>query len=431
MAHRFKEYQPYKGDIQRRVNGSMVALETGTAFAYSIDKLQDRGKFFIDPGEDVYMGQVVGEHVHDNDLVVNVAKAKQLTNVRASGSDEKARIIPKTVMSLEECLEYIKEDEYLCVCEKLSSTIRSANVQIRNKQILSIALPSIVSNITVPLLGLIDTSITGHMGSAAYIGAVAIGSMLFNTLYWLFSFLRLSTSGLTSQALGRGDNDEVVRLLTSSLLGALAIALVLVVMQLPLLWLGLWIMAPTEEIAQLGLFCLNGWFIGMQNSRIPMVVAITQNVVNILASLFFVYALNMKVEGVALGTLIAQWCGFIVSLINARRLSPSTLHLSPSTFHLPPSIFHHLSLNSSLFLRTLCLVSVMLFFTSAGSWQGATLLAVNTILMQMFLLVSYVMDGFANAAEAMSGKFYGAADNDAEDVRWYLLLPTSLEATCS
>ena len=118
MAHRFKEYQPYKGDIERRVNGSMIALETGTAYAYSIDKLQDRGKFFIDPGEDVYMGQVVGEHVHDNDLVVNVAKAKQLTNVRASGSDEKARIIPKTVMSLEECLEYIKEDELVEVTPK-------------------------------------------------------------------------------------------------------------------------------------------------------------------------------------------------------------------------------------------------------------------------------------------------------------------------
>ena len=118
MAHRFKEYQPYKGDIERRVNGSMIALETGTAYAYSIDKLQDRGKFFIDPGEDVYMGQVVGEHVHDNDLVVNVAKAKQLTNVRASGSDEKARIIPKTVMSLEECLEYIKVDELVEVTPK-------------------------------------------------------------------------------------------------------------------------------------------------------------------------------------------------------------------------------------------------------------------------------------------------------------------------
>jgi GTP-binding protein len=118
MAHRFKEYQPYKGDITRRTNGSMIAMETGTAYAYSIDKLQDRGKFFIDPGEEVYYGQVVGEHVHDNDLVINVTKAKQLTNVRASGSDEKARVIPKVEMSLEECLEYIKADEYVEVTPK-------------------------------------------------------------------------------------------------------------------------------------------------------------------------------------------------------------------------------------------------------------------------------------------------------------------------
>jgi GTP-binding protein len=118
MAHRYKEYQPYKGEITRRTNGSMIVMETGTAYAYSIDKLQDRGKFFIDPGEEVYAGQVVGEHVHDNDLVINVTKAKQLTNVRASGSDEKARVIPKTVMSLEECLEYIKEDEYVEVTPK-------------------------------------------------------------------------------------------------------------------------------------------------------------------------------------------------------------------------------------------------------------------------------------------------------------------------
>ncbi len=118
MAHRFKEYQPYKGDIARRTNGSMIAMENGTAFAYSIDKLQDRGKFFIDPGDEVYGGEVVGEHVHDNDLVVNVTKAKQLTNTRASGSDDKARIVPRTVLSLEEALEYIKEDEMVEVTPK-------------------------------------------------------------------------------------------------------------------------------------------------------------------------------------------------------------------------------------------------------------------------------------------------------------------------
>ena len=118
MAHRFKDYQPYKGEIQRRTNGSMIALETGTSYAYAIDKLQDRGKFFIDPGDEVYAGEVVGEHVHENDLVIDVTKAKQLTSVRASGSDEKARVIPKTVMSLEECLEYIKGDELVEVTPK-------------------------------------------------------------------------------------------------------------------------------------------------------------------------------------------------------------------------------------------------------------------------------------------------------------------------
>ena len=118
MAHRFKEYRPFKGEITRRVNGSMIAMETGTAYAYSIDKLQDRGKFFIDPGEEVYGGEVVGEHVHDNDLVINVTKAKQLTNTRASGSDDKARIVPRTVLSLEEALEYIKADELVEVTPK-------------------------------------------------------------------------------------------------------------------------------------------------------------------------------------------------------------------------------------------------------------------------------------------------------------------------
>ena len=118
MAHRYKEYQPFKGEIVRRTNGSMISMDGGTAYAYAIDKLQDRGKFFIDPGEEVYPGEVVGEHVHDNDLVINVCKAKQLTNVRASGSDDKAHIVPKTVMSLEECLEYIKADEYVEVTPK-------------------------------------------------------------------------------------------------------------------------------------------------------------------------------------------------------------------------------------------------------------------------------------------------------------------------
>ena len=113
MAHRFKEYQPYKGEIERRTNGSMIAMESGTAFAYAIDKLQDRGKFFIFPQDEVYAGQVVGEHSHDNDLVINVTKSKKLTNMRASGSDDKVSLAPPTVFSLEDALEYIKGDEYV------------------------------------------------------------------------------------------------------------------------------------------------------------------------------------------------------------------------------------------------------------------------------------------------------------------------------
>jgi len=326
-----------------------------------------------------------------------------------------------------------------------------------DKQILDIAVPSIVSNITVPLLGLVDVAITGHLGAASYIGAIALGGMLFNIIYWIFGFIRMGTSGLTAQSLGRGDTENVIRMLARSIAIAFAIALALLVLQVPLRELGLLIMQPTEEVrlltityyniciwgapATLGLFALTGWFIGMQNSRIPMVIAITQNVVNILVSLVLVFGLGIRVEGVASGTLIAQWCGFLMGCFLCWRnyfgknpiakdiqplryyLSPSpithqpsTLNPQPSTFNLPPSPITYkafFSINRDIFLRTLCMVSVMMFFTSAGSWQGEVVLAVNTLLMQLYLLVSYIMDGFANAGEALSGKFYGAGDSDA------------------
>ena len=333
-----------------------------------------------------------------------------------------------------------------------------------DKQILDIAVPSIVSNITVPLLGLVDVAITGHLGAASYIGAIALGGMLFNIIYWIFAFLRMGTSGLTSQSLGRGDSDNIIRMLARSIAIAFAIAVTLLVLQVPLRELGLLIMQPTEEVRQLtvtyyniciwgapatlGLFALTGWFIGMQNSKIPMMIAITQNVVNILVSLVLVFVIGMRVEGVASGTLIAQWCGFLMGCFLcwrnyfgknpiAKDIQPlryylyptsKTQHPTPNT-HQPspinpqPSTFNHqpspitykafFSINRDIFLRTLCMVSVMMFFTSAGSWQGEVVLAVNTLLMQLYLLVSYIMDGFANAGEALSGKFYGAGDSDA------------------
>lgn len=294
-----------------------------------------------------------------------------------------------------------------------------------DRQILRIAVPSIVSNITVPLLGLVDTAITGHLGATAYIGAIAVGSMLFNVIYWLFAFLRMGTSGLTAQAYGQRDNDECRSLLKRSLTMAFTIGAALIVLQLPVCQLGLLIMGPTDEVrrltttyfsicvygapAMLGIFSLNGWFIGMQNARAPMVVAIAQNIVNIVVSLILVYGFGMKVEGVATGTLVAQWAGFAMAALLAYKNIPAAS--SPARERSARSSASRSSLwrvNRDIFLRTLCLVSVLLFFTSAGSRQGDVILAVNTLLMQLYLLVSYVMDGFANAAEAMSGKYWGA-----------------------
>ena len=230
-----------------------------------------------------------------------------------------------------------------------------------DSNILRLAVPSIVSNITVPLLGLVDIAIVGHMGGVGYIAAISVGTMAFNVMYWLLGFVRMSASGTTSQLLGARNLRGVVDSLACSMLVALSISLLLILFNV-ILFRGLMLlMSPTDEVtrlasiyfdiciwgapASLGLFCLNGWFIGMQNSRIPMVVAITQNVVNILASLFFVYVLNMKVEGVALGTLIAQWCGFAVSFVSARRMISTriklfTLRSSLSTLHSPLFTLH-------------------------------------------------------------------------------------------
>ena len=298
----------------------------------------------------------------------------------------------------------------------------------RDQQILKIALPAIVTNITVPLLGLVDTAIVGHMGSAAYIGAVAVGSMIFNLVYWVFGFLRMGTSGMTAQARGRRDFSEVTRLLVRSGWVSLSIALLIVVLQWPVREGMLWFIGPSDDVrplavtyfnivvwgapAMLGLYSLSGWFIGMQNTRIPMFVSIMQNVVNILASLTFVYGIGMKVEGVALGTVVAQYAGCLVALWFLWRYYRKVLRLRGQSSHLSPLI-SYFSSNRDIFLRTLCLVAVNLYFTSAGARQGATILAVNTLLMQLYLLFSYILDGFAFAGEALGGKYWGAKDMDA------------------
>lgn len=297
----------------------------------------------------------------------------------------------------------------------------------RNKPILDIALPAIVSNITVPLLGLVDVAIVGHLGAAAYIAAIAVGGMTFNVIYWLFGFLRMGSSGLTSQALGRRDLSEVTRILVRSVGIAMAIAALLLLLQKPIVMLAMAIMRPSATTlplastyfyiliwgapAMLGLFSLSGWYIGMQNSRVPMAVSIMQNIVNIAVSTFLVFGCGMKVEGVACGTLVAQWSGFLFAVAMAvKHYGRLRRHFSWTGVWTREALLRFFRVNRDIFLRTLCLVSVMLFFTSAGAWQGDVVLAVNTLLMQFYLLFSYVMDGFAYAGEAVGGRYYGAGN---------------------
>ncbi len=309
-------------------------------------------------------------------------------------------------------------------------TFAARKMNQRDHQILQIALPSIVSNITVPLLGMIDVAIVGHMGSPVYIGAVAVGSMIFNLVYWLFGFLRMGSSGLTSQALGRRDLTEVTRILVRSVAIALVIALLLLALQIPMKWLMFWLIGPTADVAPfatayfyiviwgapavMGLYSLLGWYIGMQNTRIPMFISIMQNIVNILASLTLVYGFGMKIEGVAMGTVIAQYAGFIVALLFLfRYYGRFHRYLKLRGTFVREAMGRFFNVNRDIFLRTLCLVAVNLYFTSAGARNGAVILSVNTVMMQLYLFYSYFMDGFAYAGEAMCGRYYGGGSWEA------------------
>lgn len=296
-----------------------------------------------------------------------------------------------------------------------------------SQRILHIAIPSIISNITVPLLGLIDVTIVGHLGSASYIGAIAVGGMLFNMIYWIFGFLRMGTSGLTAQAYGAHDLKEVTRILLRSTGISLMLALALLILQYPIRLIAFELIDTSAEVQQLatlyfhiciwgapatlGLYSFSGWFIGMQNSRFPMFIAITQNIVNIVASLLFVFVFGMKVEGVALGTLIAQYAGlFMAYLLWLRYYRPLRKYISRKQLFTHDAMKRLFQVNRDIFLRTLCLVAVTVFFTSTGAAFGDVVLAVNTLLMQLFTLFSYIMDGFAYAGEALTGKYIGAGN---------------------
>ena len=309
---------------------------------------------------------------------------------------------------------------YLC-----SDKLKTIGMHSIHHEILRLALPSIISNITVPLLGLVDLTIVGHLGSEVYIGAIAVGTMIFNVLYWLLGFLRMGNSGMTSQAFGRRDGQSVHTILVRSLLMATGMGVLFIVLQRPLCDVALWVMHPSTEIAAaahtyfaiciwsapavLALYALNGWFVGLQTTKVPMFIALFQNVVNILLSVGFVIMMHMKIEGVAWGTMLAQWAGaLLAALLAYRKLCKQPLPQQPHKIALRWMDFF--VVNRDIFLRTLFLVAVNLSFTSFGARSGDVVLSANTLLLTFFTLFSYVMDGFAFAGEALCGKSFGAAN---------------------
>ncbi len=297
-----------------------------------------------------------------------------------------------------------------------------------NKKILHIAGPSILANITVPLVGIVDVAISGRLGNAAMIGGMAIGTMLFELLYWNFGFLRIGTAGITAQAYGRRDLREAVRTLEQSVSTALIVALILLTIQFIFVKFALLIVDTSPEVANLAktyfliriwaapatlsLFALKGWFLGMQNAKSPMVVDILVNVVNIFVCYVLAVHTKMGFRGIAYGTVIAQYSGLILATLLLLAYYKKLFKY----FHLRESLnFHRMKdffkTGGNLMIRSISFLFIYSGFTVYAAKYGDTLLAVSTIIMKLMLLYSYFIDGFAYAGEALSGRFIGSKDS--------------------
>ncbi len=313
-----------------------------------------------------------------------------------------------------------------CFSDMLKLLLLS-NFKRMNRNILRLAIPNIISNITVPLLGLVDLALMGHLESEIYIGAIALGGVIFNFIYWGFSFLRMSTSGFTAQAFGENNNSEAITFLIRALLVSLFISLLILVLQTPIVIASFKIIGGSPAVetlakeyflirvwaapAALSLFVFSGWFLGMQNARYPMIIAISVNVINILLSMYFVFILKMKSDGVALGTAISQYAGLIIAIIlffkKYQFLIPRITKKEILNLSILTNFFR---VNTDIFIRTFCIILVFTFFTSKSASMNDTILAVNSLLIQLLLFFSFFIDGFAFAGEALVGKFFGAKD---------------------
>lgn len=296
-----------------------------------------------------------------------------------------------------------------------------------NKKILNIAIPNIISNVTIPLLGIVDLALIGHLDSKVYIGAIAIGSMIFNFIYWGFSFLRMGTSGFAAQSFGKKDFRESFYILYRALFVGLGGAIFLLIMQKPIDLLSFFIINGSDEVeffarqyfhiriwaapATIAIYSISGWYIGMQNAKIPMIIAITINVLNIAFNILFIKVFGMKSDGVALGTVLAQYLGLIVGLLFlSNHLKRLKLYFNKKEILNRTALKRFFNVNRDIFIRTMSLVFALSFFTAKSAKYGDTLLAVNTLLLQFFTIYAYIVDGFAYAGEALSGKYYGARD---------------------
>ncbi len=296
-----------------------------------------------------------------------------------------------------------------------------------NKTILRLAIPNIVTNLTVPILSSVDTALMGHLQNPAYLGAIAVGGVVFNMIYWSLGFLRMGTTGLTAQAYGRKNDGESMLVFSQAMLVALGIGFLLLLLQYPIEQLGFWLIDSSEEVKQLAIeyyyvriwaapatiavFVLNGWFLGMQNATFPMVVAILINVINIGLNFLFVYYFNMNVKGVALATVIAQYVGAAVSIgLFVSTYKSFFKHYNQQLLFQVAAFKQFFIVNRDIFIRTICLLITFSFFTAKSAASGDVILAANTILLQYLFIMAYGVDGFAFAAESLTGRFVGAKD---------------------
>lgn len=296
-----------------------------------------------------------------------------------------------------------------------------------DRKIWGIAWPAILSNISIPLLGLVDAAILGHLGSPRYLGAVAIGSALLSFLYWGFGFLRMGTTGLVARAMGAGAPDRAQLVLTQSALLALALALLVFLLHPVLLGLGFALMAPAEGVrplaesyagiriasapAVLVTYAVVGWCIGRQDTRRPLLIVVTTNAVNIALDVIFILGLGMNSDGAALATVIAEYLGCALALVLVWRVHPGLPGGDLRRRLWQWSAYRELlRSNRHLFVRTICLLGGFAFFTAAGDKLGTQVLAANALMMQLLLFAAYAMDGFAFAAEGLTGQLSGAGD---------------------